>query len=116
MKAIEDKINTIESINKRELFSGINKLVLSIVKEVVPVIPNNKDTPNKKKPDAKAPNIKYLSPASDDFSESFFIAAKTYNDNDCNSKPKYRVIKSLEESITNIPRIEKSINTGYSKR
>ena len=51
-------------------------------------MPNNKDTPNKKKPDAKAPNIKYLSPASEDFRDYFFIAAKTYNDNDCNSNPK----------------------------
>ena len=53
---------------------------LSKVKEVVPVIPNNNDTPNKKKPEAKAPSIKYLRPASDDFKESFLVEAKTYKD------------------------------------
>ena len=35
-----------------------------------------------------APSIKYLRPASDDFKESFFVEARTYNANDCNSKPK----------------------------
>ena len=78
-------------------------------------MPNNKDTPNKKKPEDKAPNIKYLRPASEDFKESFLKAAKTYKDNDCNSKPKYKVIKSLEDNITSIPKIAKSIKTGYSK-
>ena len=41
--------------------------------DVVPVIPNNKEAPNKKNPEANAPSIKYLRPASDDFKNLFWL-------------------------------------------
>ena len=58
------------------------------IRPLLGIIPNNKEAPKKKNPEANAPSIKYLRPASDDFKESFFVEARTYNANDCNSKPK----------------------------
>ena len=77
-----------KGINKRLTSFGFKVLKLKTVYDEVPVIPNNKEAPNKKNPEANAPSIKYLRPASDDFKESFLVEARTYNAKDCNSKPR----------------------------
>ena len=52
------------------------------------------------------PRMKYFNAASDPLIEPLLKATKTYNDNDCSSIDIYKTIKSLAETITNIPNIE----------
>jgi hypothetical protein len=67
------------------------------------------------KPELNAPNIKYFNPASADPSQFLFHAANIYNDNDIVSIDKYIIIKSLEETKKNIPKILNKIRIKYSK-
>ena len=77
LNAIADKIIIMAKTNKGWFNDMFEKLVAKVVNDVVPVIPKIKDTPNNKNPDAIAPKMKYFNPASEEFLESFFIAAKT---------------------------------------
>ena len=67
-------------------------------------------------PDDKAPKTKYLTPDSDDLSESLLIAATTYNAKLWSSIPKYIEMRSFEEIKTIIPMDENNIKIGISKR
>ena len=65
-------------------------------------------------PDDKAPKTKNLIPDSADCNESRLIEARTYNAKLCNSIPRYIDIKLFDPIRTNIPKVEKRINTGIS--
>ena len=56
-----------------------------------------------KSPEDRAPIIKYLTPASEDFISYFLYAAKIYRQILCNSKPRYIEIIFLEEISIKIP-------------
>ncbi len=93
-----------------------------------PVCPVNTYTnpqPNNNTPELKAPNKKYLNPASvlcaptgitPGVPAGLRIAANTYKDKLNNSIAKYKGIKSLEETNNSIPNVANRINNVYSGR
>ena len=73
------------------------------------------EIPKRRRPEAKAPKIKYFSPASVEYADSLLKAAKTYKHKLCNSIAKYTEIKSKELHKSIKPKTLNKINKKYSK-
>ena len=91
-----------------------NNLAISS-KLVVPVNPYTREDPNNRRPEAKAPKMKYFSPASVENGDLRLKAAKTYKHKLDISIAKYIVIRSFEDTRIIDPTTENRMSNEYSK-